>query len=153
MVSLGHIFFEQNSAVQKRISDGRWGWWEMSNNPQNDHCAVVCSSSITIIIIAMTMGLAGRMARQQAIRPTGRMPANVLQQGQMFCSLCQIWSQDTPFISFVTLVSKNFAAYLRFLKWKPFLAFHFPQWGLKMLTAASKLAWLLIWTLHGLPLD
>ena len=56
------------------------------------------------------------------------------QQGQMFCSLCQIWSQDTPFISFVTLVSKNFAAYLRFLKWKPFLAFHFPQWGLKCST-------------------
>ena len=45
----------------------------------------------------------------------------------MFCSPCQIWSQDTPFISFVTLVSKNFAAYLRFLKWKPFLAFHFPS--------------------------
>ena len=56
------------------------------------------------------------------------------QQGQMFCSPCQIWSQDTPFISFVTLVSKNFAAYLRFLKWKPFLAFHFPvTMGFEML--------------------
>ena len=77
-----------------------------------------------------------------------------LQQGQMFCSLCQIWSQDTPFISFVTLVTKNFAAYLRFLKWKPFLAFHFPQWGLKMLSLLASLAWLLIsdiaWVTHRL---
>ena len=102
-------------------------WWRRRRNGGS-------SSSIIIELQAMmTMGLT-HIALHCRDQLGQSKQSRASQQGQMFCSPCQIWSQDTPFISFVTLVSKNFAAYLRFLKWKPFLAFHFPvTMGFEML--------------------
>ena len=101
----------------------RQRWWRRRRS-----CGGGGSSSSIIIELQamMTMGLT-HIALHCRDQLGQSKQSRASQQGQMFCSPCQIWSQDTPFISFVTLVSKNFAAYLRFLKWKPFLAFHFPS--------------------------
>ena len=142
-------------------------WNEISQfwfNVQTDDDGGGGGSSSSIIIelqAMMTMGLT-HIALHCRDQLGQSKQSRASQQGQMFCSPCQIWSQDTPFISFVTLVSKNFAAYLRFLKWKPFLAFHFPvTMGFEMLkphnydarvTINLDIAWLRLIQLLLVPL-